>query len=514
MVSFNVSFKGLLHNNPLAVSTIEGYLEGALGPDGLTFEHVDMTYCRPSEVAEKGPYDILGFDLNRECIDDFTGFLDRCPIAGLAKFVFVTGSYINCMEGGAEVVRRAMNESVPDALVIAGEPEPAVLAIVEHVKGEKPLSAVPNLYPPRDGGEQNVPADLSRISRHPYRYLDRLKEAKWHTFFVETSRGCHYGKCTFCIERRACNPGWRGYPVANVVQIFRSLYDRGVEFASVFDKDFWGGDLERAERLAEALVRADNHLTFAVRLRADEVLAGQHLLPLYKRAGLGFVYVGFESLVAPILKRYCKGTTPETNVQAASVLEENGIDFSAGSIIDPLSTLEEFAANFRAIEEHDLTGHYSNLFSTMCVWPGTRYEKILQRHTLLGEFDDTHLEYKFGYKDERVARVVTEAKSWLRETPHVNHVLMFSMRMPADYIAGHPAEHRKYFEHLRSFNQVDLGLLLDLASAVADGSGKDFHALKELRRADYAAAARRLMEALDEGNALSHDIIDYVDALW
>src|SRR5271165_3808682 len=118
IISFNVNFKDVLHNNPLTVCVLEGYLRHVLPAGTIEFNHFDLTYCQPENVFRNGPYDFLGFDVNRECIDDFLDFVRRYPVTGIAKKLFATGSYLCCLKGAASALRRAAAECVPEMLLI------------------------------------------------------------------------------------------------------------------------------------------------------------------------------------------------------------------------------------------------------------------------------------------------------------------------------------------------------------------------------------------------------------
>jgi len=436
--------------NPETVSPLEGYLGTTFPPGQVEFTHIDSCYANPQDFLNE-TFDIVGINAHWRGIGPVKEVLRNWPLSSMAKYVFIEGSYIDCLKSGREVIMGLLRETGADAFIVYGEPEPAVSGLIEHIVYGRGLETIPNLVRPEDGWQgpgQTERTDLSKIPYQPYQYLTDLMSFPFHTFHVETSRGCHYGRCTFCTDARMWMGGWRGYPTENIVSLFEDMRHNRVDYAFIFDKDFWGNDLTRAKALAAALIESGNSIPYTVALRADEIIAGEDLLPSFKESGLAFVFVGAETFSESVARRYNKGITVADTLRAIQILRKHQIDFGLGYIIDPVGSLEELVESLEVVRRHRLWGHLSSIFNAMEIRNGTGYEMIARKAGILGQRNDDNLLHEYEFADLRVGTVVEVSKDWLRQVPHINVFLLLAKRMTHRVTGRDQHEYLKYYHYL------------------------------------------------------------------
>lgn len=122
---------------------------------------------------------------------------------------------------------------------------------------------------------------------------------------LATSRGCYWGKCTFCSHTLPYAAGVRTRPAAAVAAEMAELSARhGARAFLLVDEAISPRTLRH---LSEALIAADLDLRWGA--EGIRVEAGFHvdLLRLARSAGLTWLYVGVESSCATVLERMDKG---------------------------------------------------------------------------------------------------------------------------------------------------------------------------------------------------------------
>jgi anaerobic magnesium-protoporphyrin IX monomethyl ester cyclase len=206
-----------------------------------------------------------------------------------------------------------------------------------------------------------------------------------------SSRGCTHA-CSFCsisAWHRLCGGArHRMRSPENVAQEMALLYSRGVRIFNFHDDNFLPCDhAERLPRL-EALGREMRRLGigrigFAIKARPDEV--DEEVFTRLKEMGLFRVFLGVEAGSATSLKNLGRGQTLSDNERALDVL--NRLDIHACFnllMLNPDSTLEDFAANVAFLREHP---HNPMNFCRTEIYAGTPLEAKLRREgRLLGDY--------------------------------------------------------------------------------------------------------------------------------
>lgn len=263
-------------------------------------------------------------------------------------------------------------------LVLEGEADHSVVALVEALAGRAELARVPGLWARGERGPApELVADLDAL---PLPARDLLPRARYRSIHGEargmttmlTSRGCPWA-CAFCFH--AFGHTVRRRSSGSVVDELRAIAALGLREAFLFDDTFTVGR-EQVLRTCAAIERADLPVVFDVRTRVDQVDA--ELLGALRRAGCARVSLGVESGSDATLQRLGKGATVDGARAAVAAARAAGLtvyaDFMLGSPgesrRDVLDTIA-FAL--------ELDPHFAQ-FSLTTRYPGTAlYDEQLAR---------------------------------------------------------------------------------------------------------------------------------------
>ncbi|NLI75301.1 MAG: radical SAM protein [Candidatus Riflebacteria bacterium] len=281
------------------------------------------------------------------------------------------------------------------SVVIRGEPETRVLALLEAFLGKRPLASVPGISF-LDGGSPvgtAAPPLLEDLDSLPFpdrsflRGLDfgnpKLSRSPCTTMVA--SRGCGYA-CRFCVPNSQSfareiefkrwaephgKPPVRLRSAANVVAECASLAREGFRAISFLDDQFiWGK--ERALAIAEGMQPLG--LEWSCLARVDR-LQDPEILHAMGRAGCRYIDIGVESFSQAIIDDIGKGYRVEqigpavANVKAAGIEPELNILLASS----PLETEATIDHTFRELLKLDVD---YVLFSICTPFPFTEFNAI------------------------------------------------------------------------------------------------------------------------------------------
>lgn len=155
------------------------------------------------------------------------------------------------------------------------------------------------------------------------------------TLPVEFSRGCWWGKCTFCN----LNLQWDGYRAKTAVQVYDEVKSLAATHGCL-DFTFTDNVLPvREAREFFAMIAASNcDYSFFAELRASQ----RYDFPAFRVGGLRTAQVGIEALSPGLLRRMNKGVTVMDNVAAMKEAVAAGIVLEGNLILGfPGSTADE-----------------------------------------------------------------------------------------------------------------------------------------------------------------------------
>ena len=206
------------------------------------------------------------------------------------------------------------------------------------------------LCPPHrlEDGAIRLPKRAARVLRG-YTLLGRTVDV------VETSRGCTYD-CSFCsiIEMRGRN--FHVYPLERVLQDIRDARDHGARTIFLVDDNITL-NVRRFQALCSAIIEAGlHHLDYFVQAMTSAIADhGETLVPLMRRAGFRYVFLGIENVLDQDLQ-FLRATAKNTarkeggrgnaTLKAINCLHRNHMYVVGGLIVgNPDDTRESVEAN-------------------------------------------------------------------------------------------------------------------------------------------------------------------------
>ncbi len=356
-------------------------------------------------------------------------------------------------------------------VVVAGEGESASAAIVRHWLDDS--------MPPSQAPRNTILATQDRVEAGP-RLLEDLTSLpppyRGHVsgfddahaqVFVESSRGCSWAVCSFCLRGLLDVAGrpeeYRRFPVERMLSDIASLGKSGVETITFADEDFFGGvpaDVlafldEWSDGVLSGVsppVRFDVSATIhSIFKDNDNAVVRAQKASSLKRArelGLNKVFLGIESGSPPQIRRYHKGHTPAEAAGAAKKVLDSGARLEIGFIMfDPLCSPADVSGNVDFLLSNSLAQYVSGPTSELRVQESSRYLTLLQRRApdlledMVGNgFDRNTLTYVSQYTDPRVAEAVRDLRAHDAEAATFVYALKGLSRYGMGVVPGAPTE--------------------------------------------------------------------------
>ena len=287
-------------------------------------------------------------------------------LAGIAKTIMPNA--ITCL-GGIHASSYPENCKYPDLfdLVVRGDGVSALKTIIRAMEEEESLpesewilqpgsvnfDALASKRPPaikRDGIDAIPRRDLVDASKY-YCICYGEKGKKSKTLFpqiacVRTSVGCP-NRCSFCVVHFLANGKYLQRPEEDVVNEIESLPQEYIYL--VDDETFI--NTKRMHRIGNLLIERGIKKKYLAWARTDTICKDPELFALWKKAGLEFVYVGFESLEEDTLSEYNKNASPSQNRKARKILGALGLNLHAALMVHPNFSKEDFLIVQKAIKE-------------------------------------------------------------------------------------------------------------------------------------------------------------------
>lgn len=163
---------------------------------------------------------------------------------------------------------------------------------------------------------------------------------------VRTSVGCPM-RCSFCVVHYLANGKYYQRKVEDVVDEIASLPQEYIYF--VDDETFI--NTERMTKMAQMLIERGVKKKYLSWARSDTICNHPELFELWEKAGLEFVYVGFESLEEDNLDAYNKKATASQNRKAREILRTLNLNVHAALMVNPDFQKKDFLTVQRAIKE-------------------------------------------------------------------------------------------------------------------------------------------------------------------
>jgi hypothetical protein len=244
---------------------------------------------------------------------------------------------------------------------IVGDGEEALPDLCAALQGQKSFDEVAALWR-RDGREVKQPArfhnvDMDLTPAPDYRGVDFshycLPEP---TALYTTSRGCYYGKCTFCPE--SFRVGFRMRSPENVYADMRELVlNQGVRNIHFFDPLTPPRTLAY---LSREVAREKLPLNYYAEVKFEKIYTSKQYVKILSEGGCKLLQFGFESGVQRVLDGMKKGNKLDQIEIMLDNLKEHGIAVSVTWFIGfPTESEEDARETWRFIRRHDDEMHLS-----------------------------------------------------------------------------------------------------------------------------------------------------------
>lgn len=469
------------YSEPIGIETIASYISNAI----VDLSSVEL-YGYETVIAQisKKKYDIIGisakigsFDLVKKLIRYVENYSPETIIC--IGDIYGTYAYEEILKWNKNII------------CMIGEGEKNWPILVEVVKLYKKtyrdhLFAIKNIAYFFNGqikiNDRETIVDVN-IARHPSRYLLKDILNKHGIAHLEASRGCLYGKCSFCgIVQKYGNSQWRPFPDEFIYEELIRLSDAGVVSPYFTDEDFFGNDINRVERIAKGIIdlkesgRINPQLNFYFNMRVDSVVGNggvgyrraREALSLLKSAGLREVFIGIESGSTGQIKRYRKNSEQMKSIKAIMTLNSLAIDVDIGFILfDPFMELSDLVANLDFILQAGITSNYSRLAKKLRVEPLTPYaiEKC-NAVNISNSLDMDTVSFPYNFVDERIERIYKVFGKWEREDLDFIYDLQSFCRGEV----SNEEERNKIKNIISMYRSLDLAFLRKLSECEIQGT--------------------------------------------
>jgi radical SAM superfamily enzyme YgiQ (UPF0313 family) len=204
------------------------------------------------------------------------------------------------------------------------EGENAYLQLVDAVENAKPFSGLPNLiYRDESGINTNKDVCSEDLSKLPPPDFDGLALEK---YFVPklilpflATRGCYWGRCTFCDHFQGYVEGFRTMQVDQIIDQIRFLQNKYNTRYFHFTDESYPPALFR--KLSQRIVEEKLDIVWTTHMRFEETLLDKQVWEDAHKSGCRYLHFGFESGNQRVLKLMDKATkldAIETNLRMSS----------------------------------------------------------------------------------------------------------------------------------------------------------------------------------------------------
>lgn len=275
-----------------------------------------------SELAKEKP-DVVGISIGTQ----------MQLLAGLtfSKMIKETFPNIHLVVGGNVITRlqedlvnheRFFTEVFDSAICYEGEH--ALLWLIEALNGQRPFASVPNLIYRDDSGlHRNPEVYTEKTSALP---LPDFEGMPLDRYFVPeliipylATRGCYWGRCTFCDHGQGYFDQYRGMPAQLVVDQIKVLRDKYHCRHFLFSDESYPPALFK--KVSHLLVDQNVGIKWTTLIRFEETLQDQETWDLAARAGCCTLYYGMESAnerVLNLMDKHARKSVIERNLHMAS----------------------------------------------------------------------------------------------------------------------------------------------------------------------------------------------------
>ncbi|MEE8493816.1 MAG: radical SAM protein [Nitrospirales bacterium] len=236
--------------------------------------------------------------------------------------ITVGGNVVTRLQEELPKQERFFNSVFDSAILYEGEH--ALLWLLEAVAGERAWSSVPNLIY-RDGSEVHTNTEIytEKTTALPLPDFDGLPLDQ---YFVPVrilpylaTRGCYWGRCTFCDHGQGYFDQYRGLPANEVVRQIKALKEKYQAEHFLFADESYPPAL--LKKVSQLLVDQEVGIKWTTLIRFEESLQDPQIWELAVKSGCCTLYYGMESAnerVLNLMDKHVKKSVIANNLRAAS----------------------------------------------------------------------------------------------------------------------------------------------------------------------------------------------------
>jgi len=292
-------------------------------------------------------------------------------------------------------------------IVVRGEGEKPLAAIVASVLRGEPWPAAPGLLHPSAFGDSavgttdpvkdlnTVPVPIAHVVS-PYEHelvcFDHKEKRFRKAFPFTTSRGCPFS-CTFC-SIRASDSTWRAVGADRLGDWIAAAktHDPEIEHINFMDADFLI-QKKRVMAIGEMFAARHPEQTWSFSARVDDLARlGEPALQKLVQQGLRAIEVGFESGSQAMLDLLGKRVRVQDNYDAIAMLQRIDLDILIDFILFiPDETPAQLRESLEFLKRANLADYlpHDHLFTSLIQYPATalrrRYERVFERRFSMDE---------------------------------------------------------------------------------------------------------------------------------
>lgn len=236
--------------------------------------------------------------------------------------VTVGGNVVTRLQEEIPKQERFFTEVFDSAILYEGEH--ALLWLLEALAGQRSLASVPNLiYRDQSGVHVNREIYTEKTTALPLPDFDGFP---LDLYFVPVrilpylaTRGCYWGRCTFCDHGQGYFDAYRGKPAHDVVREVKALKDKYRAEHFLFADESYPPALFK--RVTQLLVEQNVEIKWTTLIRFEESLQDPDVWRLAARSGCCSLYYGMESAserVLELMDKHVKKSVIEHNLKEAA----------------------------------------------------------------------------------------------------------------------------------------------------------------------------------------------------
>lgn len=370
LVNLHIIEKYPSYRMALGIADIAGYLRkynlAKVDILDMQFSSIDDLYVR----IDKGKYDYVGLSANfghLELMNKLIEYIENKR----NDIKIIVGNYL----AATEYV--ALLNAYKNIIVCSNEGELTFAKLCwNYIKRKQTLENIPNIY--------FYDGKVIRFTYLEFIDMDDLSFPAIDTVemlfsndgvvTLEYSRGCNYGKCSFCPRKFKGNK-WRGMSNKKMFELWKYYYVIFTQYNKkpyvyFVDEEFLGNchikeNYLRIRNFFDIIDTENMKMNFDISCRVDQLVDNTRNLSwtiqqievfsLAKKIGLKRIFLGLESGSREQIKRYNKGIDISQAIASLRILSLMGFNLRLGFItFDPLMTRKDLLENIEILAREDI----------------------------------------------------------------------------------------------------------------------------------------------------------------